>query len=96
MINKREAYIALFSIIVGMANVFFIMFKASSGVINAFSLAMTIAVFYFAYRELMTLDFMKHIKNMILLASVEKDLDKAWENIHSSVKDAENPWVKKE
>jgi len=96
MINKREAYIALFSILVGMANIFFIILRANSWVIGAFSFAMSIEVFYFAWRELMTLDFMKQIKTMLLLSAVEKDLTQAWKNVSGAVKNAPNPWVEEE
>lgn len=96
MINKKEAYFALFSILFAMANIFMIILRANPWVLGAFSFALSLAIFYFAWRELITLDFMKQIKKMLLISAVEKDLSQAWKNVHGAVKNAENPWVEEE
>ena len=92
MINKKEAYIALFTMIVAICNIFFLIFKASNDITYAFSLAMSVAVIYFAWRELETLDIIKQIRTIILLNSIEKNVDKALVEAMEAVKNAPDPW----
>lgn len=91
MINKKEAYIALFAILVGICNIFFIILKANTTILGIFSFAMTLSVFYFAWRELQTLDFIKQIRTIMLLSAMEQDIAKAMKNAVKAVKDAKAP-----
>ena len=80
MINKREAYTAMFALLVAIANVFFIIFSVSAIVLKVFSFAMSIAVMYFAWRELEQMDIIKQIKLILALGAIEKDIVKTWQD----------------
>ena len=93
--NKTEAYIALAAMIVAIANIFFLIFKAPIIVISVFSFAMSLAVLYFAYREIIVLDIVKQIRNIMITSAVDKDVKKAVEDSRDAMKNATNPFKEK-
>jgi hypothetical protein len=90
MINQREAYICMFSLIIAIANIFLIIFKANLMVITTFSFAMSIAVLYFSWRELEELDIIQKIKMIFLMGTIEKDIMKTWKDSLKEIKKADN------
>jgi hypothetical protein len=94
-VNKTEAYIALAAMIVAIANIFFLIFKAPVIVISAFSFAMSIAVLYFSYRELIVMDIFKQIRNIMITSAVDNDVKKAVEDSREAMKNATNPFEEK-
>lgn len=92
--NQREANIALFAFIVGIVNIFLLIFHANIWVLSAFSFALSIAVFYFAWRELEVLDVVKNIRNVILMSWMEKDVNKAIKESMEELQNAKNPFEK--
>jgi hypothetical protein len=90
MINKKEANIALFALIVAIANVFLIIFGANRIILSIFSFAMSIGVMYFAWRELEQLDIIKQIKLILAIGAIEKDIVNTWQDSVEAVKNAPN------
>ncbi len=96
MINKREAYTAMVAMLVAMANILFMLLQANSTIIRIFSFTMSLAVLYFSYRELATLDIIKNIRNMMLMNVMQGKVDEAWKEARDAVKNGKNPWPEQE
>ena len=92
--NKTEAYIALSAMIVAIANIFFLIFRAPVIVISVFSFAMSIAVLYFSYREIIVLDIVKQIRNIMITSAIDKDVKKAVDESRDAMKNATDPFEK--
>jgi hypothetical protein len=90
--NQTEAYITLFSMLVAIANIFFLIFKTNYAVISSFSFAMSLAVLYFSYKELIILDFVQHIRSIIFMGMLDKNISKAFNDSRKVLKDAKNPF----
>ena len=86
--NAREAYFAMFALLIAISNIFFIIFNADAVVLQIFSFALSIATIYFAFLTLIELDIINQIKMIMVTHVLGRTIEEAWDSVVKEAKDA--------